>query len=108
MVPYQGGRALASRRPWAARVGNPDGATGLFWHARFFLRGRAVREAADLWHHDTLASVRPLIVHMLAHDPSHIEFAFSTVDGGAQIADAIGKVSTLSYTAPSRGTPTRV
>jgi len=80
-----------SRRPWTERVGDLDGATGVLWHASFFLRGRSITKAAKLWHSNLLDAARPLIVHMLANNPSHIEFTFSAVDDGARIADAIGQ-----------------
>jgi hypothetical protein len=80
-----------SRRPWVSWQESLDGAAGVLWHVNFYMRGRAV-EASALWHHDYVAAVRPLIVHMLADGPQQIGFTFSAVDDGAQIADAIGKI----------------
>lgn len=81
----------ASHRPWARGTAIADPAPGILWHAEFFLRGRTV-DAAALWRDSWLDSVRGLIVHMLADDPSQISFTFSAADPGGLVADAIGTV----------------
>ena len=79
----------ASRRPWAVWPTQLDGATGVLWHAEFIMRGRSV-DARALWHDSSLVPVRPLCVHLVVDDPSHVGFTFSAADSGQDVADAIG------------------
>lgn len=81
----------ASRRPWASWPDDLDGAPGVLWHATFYMSSRTV-EPATLWHDSYVAAFRPLIVHMLADHPSHVEVTFSAVDDSTRVADAIGGV----------------
>jgi hypothetical protein len=78
-----------SRRPTTRSPNDLAGAAGVFWHADFITRDRAV-DVADLWHDSALDGLRPLLVHLLADDPGHVGFTFAAVDDSADIADAIG------------------
>jgi hypothetical protein len=80
-----------SRRPWSVWPSDLDNAAGALVHVEFSMRRRII-DARTLWHDDALSRVRPLLVHLLADDPSHVEFTFSTVDDPEAISDAIGRI----------------
>ncbi|MEU8977615.1 Swt1 family HEPN domain-containing protein [Streptomyces sp. NPDC048309] len=76
-----------SRRPWASWPEDLENAEGLFWHADFYSRDRAV-DVRHLW--NEIRGIRPLIVHMLVSHPHHVEFTFSSVDDSASTSDVLG------------------
>ncbi|MEU5943124.1 hypothetical protein ABZ807_29070 [Micromonospora sp. NPDC047548] len=78
-----------SRRPWAPHPETLAQAQGILWHASFFMRRRTV-DIRRLWHDSGMVSVRPLLIHLLAEDPSHVSFTFSAADDPDAISDAIG------------------
>ncbi|MEV5079346.1 Swt1 family HEPN domain-containing protein [Streptomyces sp. NPDC056159] len=76
-----------SRRPWASWPEDLENAEGLFWHADFYSRDRAV-DVHHLW--NEIRGIRPLIVHMLVSHPHHVEFTFSSIDDSVGTADVLG------------------
>ena len=78
-----------SRRPWATWPDNRAGAPGLLWHAGFFMRNRHV-DVSDFWHTASFAAARPLVLHLVADDPSHISLTFAAADDDQAVAEAIG------------------
>lgn len=78
-----------SRRPWAARPDNLAGAPGMLWHASFFMRSRHV-DVSDFWHAGSFAVARPLVLHLVADDPSQISLTFAAAEDDQAVADAIG------------------
>lgn len=80
-----------SRRPWVRWPVDFEQAPGVLWHAEFLLRGRTVDPRA-LWRDSSVSAARPLLVHMLADDPSHVGFTFAAADEPQDVADAIGNV----------------
>jgi hypothetical protein len=78
-----------SRRPWATRPDNLAGAHGVLWHASFFMRNRHV-DVSDFWHAGSFARARPLVLHLVADDPSQISLTFAAADEDQAVADAIG------------------
>lgn len=79
----------ASRRPWALWPDNMANAAGILWHVSFLMRKRTV-DVSDLWHDRGFAMVKPLVVHLVADDPSLISLTFAAADDDQAIADAIG------------------
>lgn len=78
-----------SRRPWATTADNLAGAPGMLWHASFFMRNRHV-DVSDFWHAASFAVARPLVLHLVADDPSNISLTFAAADDDQAVADAIG------------------
>jgi hypothetical protein len=76
-----------SRRPWASWPQDLENAQGLLWHADFYSRDRAV-DVRYLW--NEIRGIHPLIVHMLASNPHHVQFTFSSVDDSAGTSDVLG------------------
>lgn len=76
-----------SRRPWASWPEDLENAQGLFWHADFYMRDRAV-DVRALW--NEIRGIRPLVVHMLVSNPHHVQFTYSSVDDSAGTSDALG------------------
>jgi hypothetical protein len=68
---------------------NLASAPGILWHASFFMRNRHI-DVSDFWHAGSFAVARPLVVHLVADDPSHISLTFAAADDDQAVADAIG------------------
>ncbi|MEV5972004.1 Swt1 family HEPN domain-containing protein [Streptomyces sp. NPDC051921] len=79
-------KVTASQRPWAVWPDSVENASGILWHAEFYMRHRTLEPTA-LW-----SQVRRLspIVHVLTADPHAITFTFSAVDDSHLISDLIG------------------
>lgn len=78
-----------SRRPWAGWPDSLGSASGMLWHASFFMRSRHV-DVSDFWHAGSFAIARPLVLHLVADDPSHVSVTFAAADDDQAVADAIG------------------
>lgn len=77
---------LTSRRPWATYPAELENAPGILWHAVFHLR-RSEIDLKKLWRE--AHGISPLIVHLIADYPGHVEFTFSAMDDAPLIAKAI-------------------
>ena len=79
----------ASRRPWLKSWPNElDHATGVLWHFSVMFRDRR-GDPRDLWRELVDPKFRDLLVHLLFHDPFHVEFTFAAVDDGTSVARAM-------------------
>lgn len=80
----------ASKRPWLATwPANLDGASGVFWHVTVLFKDRTI-DPRGLWRTLPDPQFRKLLVHLLIHDPYHVEFVFAGADDGSTVARAIG------------------
>jgi hypothetical protein len=90
----------ASKRPWLASwPAHLNGASGVLWHLNVIFRDRTIDPRA-LWRELPDPQFRNLLVHLLIHDPYHVEFVFAGVDDGSIVARAMGyAVETALYCA---------
>jgi hypothetical protein len=79
----------AGRRPWAKWPDSMSNPAGILWHVSFLMRNRRV-DVSDFWHARGFAIAKPLVVHLVADDPSMISLTFAAADDDQAIADAIG------------------
>ncbi len=95
-----------SRRPWSDGSLSDPSRPGQLWHADFLLRGRYV-DAGELWYHNYVAGIRPLLVHLLADSWERVRFTFSAVDYGKAVADAIGRAFDAVLSVSRPGSPSK-